>query len=154
MSGAFKLQTLLTLREQAQADAERGLREAINRLETLTIEQQRLGAQAQGLQARLLQVLNGPLLSRTAAALQARDQFIVRLRDDVRQSQQQLAHHQQGPLAQALVAESQARQALLLANQELELLNRHKDQADLTQRKSAERREDHAVDDWSQARKR
>lgn len=154
VSGPFKLQSLLALREQAQAEAEVGLRVAIEQLEAATMEQRRLSALVQGYEARLLRLVNGPLEGRTASALQARDQFMVRLREDVRQSQGELARHEAGALAQALRAEQQARDQLLVAKQELELLHRHKDQTDVALRKSAERREDQTVDDWSQGRRR
>jgi hypothetical protein len=101
-----------------------------------------------------MRLMNGEPSGRNVSALQARDQFMVRLKEELQLARDELARHQAATLAEALRAEQRARDELFKARQELELLKRHKDQFDAALRKSAECREEETVDDWSQGRRR
>lgn len=152
MSGGHRLQTLFELRDQAVDDAQNAWRQAATALASQEAEQRRLSARAQALQAQV-QIVATSLGGRTAAAFALRDRFLAQLRVEAQASHMAQLSHSQSALAHALRCEQQSRDALVQAQQELKLLQRHRDNADLHARKRDERRADADVDDWSLGRR-
>lgn len=153
VSEGYKLQTLLELRDQAVADAEQTLRAAAEQLLQAEFEQRRLSVAAQSKQAQL-QLMAASAGGRTAAAFVSRDNYVAQLRTELREVFASLGHHEHYVLAPALRAEQQAREALVQAKQEYEVINRHRNGSDLAARKHDERKADAHADDWSLSRPR
>lgn len=153
VSGDYKLQSLLKLREVAVAAAEQALREAMAQLADHEAEQRRLSVKAHAKQSQL-QLLAVSAGGRTASAFVAKDRYAAQLRSELTDAQQALAQHETVFLAASLTLEQQARDELRKAQQESTLINRHREHADKALRKVEERRADNATDDWFLGRTR
>jgi flagellar export protein FliJ len=145
---AFRLKTLLELRQRAEDEAERALAEVMAARAKVEARQAQLEDEVVKARARLDE-------ARKAAADPvaipgehlARERFRKRLADMIEVRKEEARAHREGPLKEAKQAEDQAREAHVMARRDREALEKHKEREEQRERREAERRAEDAASD-------
>jgi len=147
---AFRLQTLLELRQRAEEEAERAVAEAMAARAKVEKRQAELEQEVVKARARLDEARKtaaDPVAQ--AGEHLARERFRKRLADMIEQRKEEARVHREGPLKQAKQAEDQARENHVNARREREALDKHKEREEAKVRREAERRAEDAASDLS-----
>jgi hypothetical protein len=145
---AFRLKTLLELRHRAEEEAERALAEVMAARAKVEARQAELENEVVKARARLdeaRRAAGDPVT--TPGEHLARERFRKRLVDMIEVRKEEARVHREGPLKQAKDAETQAREAHVMARRDREALEKHKENEERRERREAERRAEDAASD-------
>ena len=146
---AFRLQTLLDLRVQGEKSAEEAVAQAVGLRSQAEDRQGGLDESAQAAAAQVITErtrLSGAAPSQLEDGI-ARGHYMERLRAVARAQKEDARVHRDGPLREAVLAESTARQIHKKARQDREALDKHKASEEAAARKIVERRAEDAASD-------
>lgn len=157
MTKAYRLQALLDLRAQALREAEQAVAQALGALTRAEATQSALDERVTVLAARLARHgkherpagLPGCV---KAADLQAKARFLAQLESDWQDGLAAAQAHRQGPLEQARQRLEALRLAHRRARVDLELVERHREDAETQRQADSERRREDELDTWLRAR--
>lgn len=145
---AFRLQTLLDLKQRAEDEAERGLAEAMAFTVKVQARQQLLEDAVVKARQQLAQARQAVSeVAGTAGDQLARERFRQRLAEVVQLRMDEAKAHRLGPLAEAQKQEQLAREKHLEARREREALEKHKEKEAAKERVITERRAEDAASD-------
>ena len=145
---AFRLQTLLDLKQRAEDEAEQALAQAMAFTVKVQARQQLLEDKVLEARRRLAEARAAIAeAAGTAGDQLAREHFRQRLAEAVRLRMDDAKAHRLGPLAEAQKQEQQARERHLEARREREALDKHKEKELAKERVIAERRSEDAASD-------
>jgi hypothetical protein len=145
---AFRLKTLLEIRQRAEQDAERALAEVMAARAKIEARQAELENEVVKARARLDEARKtaaDPVT--TPGEHLGRERFRKRLADLIEARKEEARAHREGPLKQAKDAEVAARDAHVVARRDREALEKHKQREEQRERQEAERRAEDAASD-------